>query len=1651
MIIILSFIIISSSLTFSQNKGPKKVTDHTSIAQITARGDGLGITFTIPTTGQPDTYFAGTLLGTLNSQSKKFYCIDIGHHLIFNDNYWDEGNTPAEITYILNNYFPYNTSNYPGKLSDINKEAAAIQFAIWHFSDNADPSTIQSNDAVKNRANEIIADAIANSGNVIPLETLIIIPTSQSFVQGTPATFDVYALDLNGNAIPNLNITLTTTLGNLSMTSGTTDANGKLGPITLTNSGIGTATINAQAQVMIPQGTKYYNVAAPNDKQKLVLATPASDLKEVNATVTWYTKPSGCDLNGYTTFTQGGWGSPSNSAPGKIRDQYFSTVFPSGLVIGNASGNYHLTLTSASAVKDYLPDGNTAAAYTQNYTNPTSKINVLSGQLTALKLNVAFSAAGVLGSNTTKLGDLVIASGPFYGKTVSQMLALAEIAIGGGSLNGYTLSQFNDAATAVNENFDNGTVDKGYLTCNVQPCENTIGDFIWHDKNHNGIQDAGELGIPGVKVELMQGATVVATATTDVNGKYSFANLSNGGYTVRIAASNFDVGGALYSNGQTKWYASPNNSGSKNTTLACGDDLTLDFGYYKTCVSLTKTADKQSYNKGDIITYTFVVENCGDIQLHGGVDVFDAMLNPNGNHLIKHIDVLEPGASTTFTMTYQIPADYCGQITNTARAEGHPVSGSTQNCNTQGFITYTPGGWGAPAHGNNAGTLRDTYFSTVFPSGLTVGGTYTLTLSDAAAVQAFLPSGGTPAALTQNYTNPGNTLSNTLAGHIVSNTLAVKFNEAGYLGTNPTLLGNLVIASGTFAGMTVNQFLALANVALGGGTTGYSLNDFTTAATAINENFDNGTNDNGFLTCPSSGITYATVVDESSVTVTVVCVDNKADLKIEKTVDNSNPNCGDNVTFTIKATNLGPSDSHNVTVTDLLPAGLDYVSSTASQGTTYDHTTGIWTIGDLTSGSFATLAITVKVDCGQINNSGFDFGVAKDYNLFVLEDATQPSSDTQGKVAVGHNASFSNYSIGDQLPANSGDVLIVGNDLTFTSGAIYNGNVVYGHATNLPQPGVSITGGTLRKDNVIDFAAAKAYLEGLSTTLSTYTVNGTTTLQWGGLTLSGTDPYLNVFKVNGSDLSSANNFTIDVPNGSAVLVNIDGTTVSWTGGHTVNGTAINNVLYNFYQATSFTIQGIDIRGSILAPFAAVNFVSGVQNGQMICKSLTGMGQFNYQMFDGNIPFDLKITNVASVTSSSAPDPNPNNNSSSATITVGSTNGGGGNNGNGGSGNGNGNGNWQQTGSFGNGAIVYTLIYDGSTIYAGTWGGKIYKSTDAGAHWTLINSGMNASFIWSLNVSGGYLFAATEKGVFKFDGSSWTLTSLSGKDVHTLASKSGILYAGTWGFGVFMSSNNGATWTAINNGFGGFLTVQALTVNGSGDLFAGIIGGGIFKLTHGTTTWTKVSCLNVWSMGATSTGIFAGTIGDGLYRSLDGGATWTKLGSLSFTFIYSISVDVSNKIYVSSVTSGVQVSSDNGNTWSDLGLSYAGVCSVVANPNSNDVYVGTKSGSVYRSGDSNTATSVNGTETIPTEFNLDQNYPNPFNPATTIQFAVPVSGRYSLKVYNVLGQEVANLIDGEISAGIHNVNFNASSLASGMYIYRFSGSNVNISKKMILMK
>jgi len=97
------------------------------------------------------------------------------------------------------------------------------------------------------------------------------------------------------------------------------------------------------------------------------------------------------------------------------------------------------------------------------------------------------------------------------------------------------------------------------------------------------------------------------------------------------------------------------------------------------------------------------------------------------------------------------------------------------------------------------------------------------------------------------------------------------------------------------------------------------------------------------------------------------------------------------------------------------------------------------------------------------------------------------------------------------------------------------------------------------------------------------------------------------------------------------------------------------------------------------------------------------------------------------------------------------------------------------------------------------------------------------------------------------------------------------------------------------------------------------------------------------------------------------------------------------------------------------------------------------------------TDVKEVDGLPATYKLDQNYPNPFNPATVINFTIPKAGNVTLKVYNTLGQEVATLVNEYKNASNYQVDFNASNLASGVYIYTIKAGDFAQSKKMILIK
>ncbi|MCK5085942.1 MAG: choice-of-anchor A family protein, partial [Melioribacteraceae bacterium] len=565
--------------------------------------------------------------------------------------------------------------------------------------------------------------------------------------------------------------------------------------------------------------------------------------------------------------------------------------------------------------------------------------------------------------------------------------------------------------------------------------------LIWHDKNVNGIQDDGEPGIEGVVVELYDNVgTLLFTTTTDNAGFYQFINIPNGTYVVILADQNFEDGGVFYNTDHVKWFATRPDQGSDDAldsdghqydysvtvTLNCADDPTIDFGFFKACLTFKKTGPV-SVNAGDVITYQFGVENCGDVVLHGGVQVFDPMINPNGDHKIWSKTVY-PGEVYNFERSYITSVDDCGEVENTATAIGHPLyPDGTALPNVVDEDTWT-----VDVICDDRASLGDRVWYDENENG----------------IQDFGEDGveGVTVNLYDCSDNP-----------ITSTTT----DSDGYY-----LFDNLT------PGDYYVEFILPA---------GY---EFSPQNVGSNDTIDSDADEsNGKTICTTLAPYENDLTWDAGI---YMPEDEHNDLTIEKTASNLNPDDEEVIFYTITVTNNGPSDATNVEVTDILQSGLNYQYSDPAD---YNPTTGIWSVGNIASGNSKSINIYVQVDYQSLSlTPSFDLGIAADYNLFVLKDVNQPSSDTQGKMAVGRNATLSYYSVGDQLPPSGGteDVLIVGRNLIFTSGAVYGGNVVYGNSIDMPQYGVSVVDGTVRQENPvpIDFGQAQNDLIALSNELA---------------------------------------------------------------------------------------------------------------------------------------------------------------------------------------------------------------------------------------------------------------------------------------------------------------------------------------------------------------------------------------------------------------------------------------------------------------------------------------------------------------------------------------------------------------------------------------
>lgn len=254
-------------------------------------------------------------------------------------------------------------------------------------------------------------------------------------------------------------------------------------------------------------------------------------------------------------------------------------------------------------------------------------------------------------------------------------------------------------------------------------------------------------------------------------------------------------------------------------------------------------------------------------------------------------------------------------------------------------------------------------------------------------------------------------------------------------------------------------------------------------------------------------------------------------------------------------------------------------------------------------GSGCPLASAIRDNDTDFNNMADEWGV------LALGDVIL-SGASEGTVRVFGDGDLYSFNFGtDSLNALS----YAGRGDLYARSGTFAGDV---RAASVDTDITVSTGGSTTESAFNGHIAS--YMAALSTDFSNHNINGTTTVHsWGTVAFSGTHPMMNTFEVSGADFGASTYMTINVPAGSSAVINIDGTSVDFgPTGVTLTGVDAGGVVYNFPDATSLELDGVSVKGQVLAPKAVVDLVSGDITGTLTGDDLDGtLTQYNAS-FDG---------------------------------------------------------------------------------------------------------------------------------------------------------------------------------------------------------------------------------------------------------------------------------------------------------------------------------------------------------------------------------------------------------------------------------------------------
>jgi photosystem II stability/assembly factor-like uncharacterized protein len=382
-----------------------------------------------------------------------------------------------------------------------------------------------------------------------------------------------------------------------------------------------------------------------------------------------------------------------------------------------------------------------------------------------------------------------------------------------------------------------------------------------------------------------------------------------------------------------------------------------------------------------------------------------------------------------------------------------------------------------------------------------------------------------------------------------------------------------------------------------------------------------------------------------------------------------------------------------------------------------------------------------------------------------------------------------------------------------------------------------------------------------------------------------------------------------------------------------------------------------------------------------------------------------------------------------------------------------------------------------SIYSTIEMSKAVFSTDFGNTWSYLQSGSLGSYsnfnTFACNKK-GFLFAGTSEHIFRStnDGIDWD-TLKNGLPSYTYIKRFrfdslGGIYAAGYS-GMYKSTNDGDDWNALT--FPPYTSLYEAIVDIASNgillastqlgIFENISAYNVYRSTDRGSTWTCIdSDLGLSANGARVGQIAISPDGDSyvivssstsntaLFRSSDFGDNWHRVNFDSTISISQMVVNSEGKVFLGG--NGVFCSTDKGNTWTSVvsGLGGTNVTSLSIS-NSGYLFAGTANG-VYRSVQSTTSV-MNWVPVMPVSTSLSHNYPNPFNPTTTIYFAIRSQSFVSLKVFDLIGREVATIISEEMPAGNYSRQWNAVKMSSGVYFYRLQAGSYSETKKLVLLK